>query len=89
MKAVILGLINIYCRIISPALPPICRFQPTCSHYSYEAISTLGLARGGLFAIWRLLRCHPFTSGGFDPVPDVCHISFPKTKLGLWDSTGT
>ena len=80
MKAVILGLINIYCRVISPALPPTCRFQPTCSHYSHEAISTLGLARGGLFAMWRLLRCHPFTSGGFDPVHSG-HIKLIQTIL--------
>jgi uncharacterized protein len=69
MKGAALGLIRIYQRRISPALPPGCRFQPTCSHYGYEAIERHGLVRGSLMTAWRLVRCNPFNSGGYDPVP--------------------
>lgn len=64
-----LTLIRLYQRLISPMLPPTCRFQPTCSEYGYEAISTHGLFKGGRLAIWRVLRCNPFCKGGYDPVP--------------------
>ena len=62
-------LIRAYQRLISPVLPPSCRFIPTCSQYAYEAISRYGAMRGGLMAVKRLLRCHPFHPGGYDPVP--------------------
>ena len=65
---VILRLIGLYQRWISPSLMPACRYTPTCSHYAAEAIELHG-ARGVLLAAWRLLRCHPFTRGGYDPVP--------------------
>ena len=65
----VLGLIRIYQSTIGPALPPACRFQPTCSHYAYEAIERHGLVRGGWLAIKRLARCQPFGSSGYDPVP--------------------
>ena len=58
-----------YRRWISPALPARCRFYPSCSAYALEAISTHGVLRGLRLAIWRLLRCHPFHPGGYDPVP--------------------
>ncbi|MDZ4803300.1 MAG: membrane protein insertion efficiency factor YidD [Candidatus Eisenbacteria bacterium] len=57
-----------YRRIISPYLPPSCRFQPTCSEYARLAIVRFGAKRGGLKALRRLLRCHPFHPGGYDPV---------------------
>lgn len=57
-------------RRISPALPARCRFYPSCSAYALEAITRYGAARGTALALWRLLRCHPFHPGGFDPVPD-------------------
>ena len=60
-----------YKRVLSPLLPPACRFHPTCSAYAAEAIERHGLARGGLLAAWRLLRCQPWSAGGFDPVPPV------------------
>ena len=53
-----------------------CRFHPTCSHYAVEAVELHGPARGSLLAAWRVLRCHPFCRGGFDPVPD--RKSFPR-----------
>ncbi|HDI58926.1 MAG TPA: membrane protein insertion efficiency factor YidD [Desulfobacteraceae bacterium] len=62
-------LIRAYQLLVSPVLPPSCRFTPTCSQYAYEAVSRYGAVRGGLMAFKRLLRCHPFHPGGYDPVP--------------------
>jgi putative membrane protein insertion efficiency factor len=58
-----------YRRWISPAMPARCRFYPSCSAYALEAISRHGALRGTALAVWRLLRCHPFHPGGYDPVP--------------------
>ena len=58
-----------YKRFLSPLLPRACRFEPTCSVYAKEAVQRHGLARGVRLAAWRLLRCNPLNSGGFDPVP--------------------
>jgi uncharacterized protein len=68
MKRIALGLIRGYQRFLSPVLPPSCRFQPTCSEYAYEAIGRYGIVRGSAKAMWRILRCHPFSRGGFDPL---------------------
>ncbi|MEI7904008.1 MAG: membrane protein insertion efficiency factor YidD [Candidatus Firestonebacteria bacterium] len=70
MKPLILFLIKIYKKIVSPLLPPSCRFTPTCSEYAAEAVKKFGAARGSYLAVKRLLKCHPFHSGGFDPVPN-------------------
>ena len=65
-----LMLIRIYQLTISRGLPPnTCRFYPSCSHYGYQSIYKYGIIKGGLMTIWRILRCNPFNSGGFDPVP--------------------
>lgn len=69
MKRVFLWLIRFYQRCISPALPPSCRFTPTCSEYAYQAIARHGAIKGGCLAIRRILKCHPFHPGGYDPVP--------------------
>ncbi len=69
MKRLILGIIRFYQKYISPAFPPSCRFQPTCSHYSYEAVQKYGARKGGWLAVKRISRCHPFNPGGYDPVP--------------------
>lgn len=58
----------LYQRVISPGLPRRCRYEPTCSRYAVEAIRELGVARGAVLAVWRLLRCNPFSHGGYDPV---------------------
>lgn len=62
-------LIRGYQRVISPALPPSCRFTPSCSQYTLEAVERHGVVRGGWMGLRRLLRCHPFHPGGYDPVP--------------------
>lgn len=64
-----LGLIRFYQRLISPLLPPACRFWPTCSSYAAQAITVHGLVKGGYLTARRLLKCHPFHPGGYDPVP--------------------
>lgn len=69
MKRLVLGLIRFYQHYISPLTGPTCRFQPTCSHYTYEAIEKYGLIKGMWLGIKRILRCHPFHPGGYDPVP--------------------
>ncbi|MGB4610961.1 MAG: membrane protein insertion efficiency factor YidD [Saccharofermentanales bacterium] len=62
-------LIRFYQRRISPNSPPRCRYSPTCSQYAIEAIQTWGFIRGIFLSIWRILRCNPFSRGGYDPVP--------------------
>lgn len=69
MKRIALVPISIYRRWISPGLPRRCRYEPTCSAYAEESIRRFGFTRGILLAAWRLLRCNPFSNGGFDPVP--------------------
>lgn len=69
MKRLLLAPIGAYQRHLSPALPRRCRYEPTCSAYAAESIRRFGPARGLLLACWRLLRCNPFSHGGFDPVP--------------------
>ncbi len=69
MKQLLLWLIKLYQNTLSRALPPSCRFTPSCSHYGYEAIQKYGAMKGGYLAIRRILRCHPFNPGGYDPVP--------------------
>ena len=71
MKYVAMALIRLYQLTLSPLLPPSCRYEPTCSHYSYDAIERFGFFKGGWLAIKRISRCHPFHPGGYDPVPDL------------------
>ncbi|HEX7244789.1 MAG TPA: membrane protein insertion efficiency factor YidD [Solirubrobacterales bacterium] len=69
MKRLVLALIAAYQRWLSPAFPRRCRYEPTCSAYTAESVRRFGVARGSLLGAWRLLRCNPFSHGGFDPVP--------------------
>jgi putative membrane protein insertion efficiency factor len=71
MKAVLLALIRLYQLTLSRALPPTCIYEPSCSQYSYQAIERFGAMRGGWMAVKRVCRCHPFNSGGYDPVPEL------------------
>ena len=61
--------IKIYQLLISPLFPPSCRFTPTCSHYSIEALKKFGIFKGSWLSIKRILRCHPWGGSGYDPVP--------------------
>ena len=68
MKYLLMYLIKIYQRILSPLFPPSCRFIPTCSEYSYQALKKYGAIKGSVLSIWRILRCNPFNKGGYDPL---------------------
>jgi putative membrane protein insertion efficiency factor len=68
VKSVLLFLLTAYKKLLSPLLPPACRFVPTCSEYAYEAVKRHGAWRGSWMGLRRLLRCHPFHPGGYDPV---------------------
>ena len=65
---IVLAPVRAYQRVISPALPRRCKYHPTCSAYAVEAVETYGILRGGVLAVWRVLRCNPFSHGGYDPV---------------------
>ncbi len=69
----LLQLLRTYKWLISPLFPPACRYVPTCSEYAIEAVERFGIVRGSARAIWRLLRCHPFVEGGYDPVLKRAH----------------
>jgi len=68
VRRLFIGVIEIYRRFLSPMLPPTCRFEPSCSLYTVQAIEKYGVLRGLFMGILRVLRCHPFARGGFDPV---------------------
>jgi uncharacterized protein len=67
-KTCVLYLLRGYKWVLSPMLPPACRYVPTCSEYAMEAVERYGAVRGMAMAMWRVLRCHPFAKGGYDPV---------------------
>jgi len=69
LRGAVVAVLRLYKRFVSPWLPPACRFYPSCSEYAAEAVERHGVSRGMVLAARRLLRCHPFHSGGFDPVP--------------------
>ncbi|MEN8189832.1 MAG: membrane protein insertion efficiency factor YidD [Thermodesulfobacteriota bacterium] len=79
VKKGILLIIKGYRYLISPLFPPSCRFTPTCSSYALTAIECHGVFKGGYMAVRRILRCHPFSPGGYDPVQGHCHCQ-KKTK---------
>lgn len=70
MKYLMIGLVKLYRKFISPLKPPSCRFTPTCSEYALEAFTKRGFFIGLILTVWRVLRCNPFSKGGYDPVPE-------------------
>lgn len=68
MSKLILWFIEVYQKVISPWTPKTCRFHPTCSEYSYQAVKKYGAFKGGFKSIKRISKCHPFNSGGYDPL---------------------
>ncbi len=78
MKRVFLWLIRFYQRHISAHTPPVCRFKPTCSQYTYTAIERFGVWKGGWMGVKRILRCNPFCKGGYDPVPEVLNTTLRR-----------
>ncbi|MCI6824806.1 MAG: membrane protein insertion efficiency factor YidD [Ruminococcus bromii] len=70
MKKVLLAIIRFYRAAISPYTKPSCKYIPTCSEYGLEAIERFGALKGSALTIWRILRCNPFSKGGYDPVPE-------------------
>ena len=67
-RGVVVAPIMVYQRFISPAIPRRCKYEPTCSHYAVDAIREYGILRGLVLGVWRLLRCNPWSYGGYDPV---------------------
>lgn len=87
LKKSFLSIIRFYQRFISPMTPPTCRFYPTCSEYTKEAIEVYGAFKGGYMGVKRILKCHPFHEGGFDPVPlkkTNIHIIIHKQIMHLY-----
>ena len=70
MKHLMIWLIGLYRKFISPMKPPCCRFTPSCSAYAIEAYKKRGFFVGTILTVWRILRCNPFCKGGYDPVPE-------------------
>lgn len=79
MKRLLIKLIQFYRTAISPRGPSVCKYIPTCSQYGLEAIERFGALKGGLLTAWRILRCNPWSRGGYDPVPEKKE---KKKKLG-------
>ena len=75
MKIIILSIIRFYRKFISPALPPSCRFYPTCSQYALTSVERFGTFKGSWLAVKRISKCHPFHPGGFDEVPECKNCS--------------
>lgn len=69
MKKVLINLIRFYQKYLSPMKSTKCPYTPSCSQYGLEAIQKYGTVKGGMLAVWRILRCNPFSRGGYDPVP--------------------
>jgi putative membrane protein insertion efficiency factor len=67
MRRILLAPIRFYSRVISPALPPRCKYHPSCSAYAVGAVERYGILRGLVLAVWRVLRCNPWSHGGYDP----------------------
>ena len=83
LARLVLAPIRAYQRVISPALPRRCKYHPTCSEYAVQAIGGYGILRGAVLAAWRLLRCNPWSHGGYDPVSAQTLFRRPPRPRGL------
>ena len=81
-KLVVLQLLRLYKGAVSPLLLPACRYVPSCSEYAMEAVERYGVLRGGGMALKRLLRCHPFVRGGYDPVAKIHSLNSETATMG-------
>lgn len=88
MKYLMIGLVRLYQKVISPIKPSCCRFTPTCSAYAIEAFKKRGFFIGFILTVWRILRCNPFSKGGYDPVP-VKGLRNPKRAELIEDDQTT
>lgn len=79
MKKLFMSMVRGYQKFISPLFPPTCRYSPTCSQYTLEALEKHGAVKGSLMGISRIIRCNPFVDGGFDPVPE--HFSLKRQRM--------
>ncbi len=70
-RRMVAALISVYQKLVSPVVSPNCRYQPTCSSYTKEAVERFGVIRGGWLGMRRIGRCHPLRPGGYDPVPEL------------------
>jgi putative membrane protein insertion efficiency factor len=68
LRAVVIAPVRVYQRVVSPLIGPRCKYYPSCSEYAVQAIRRYGILRGTILAAWRILRCNPFSHGGYDPV---------------------
>ena len=89
MKHVMIWLISLYRKFISPIKPPCCRFTPSCSAYAIDAFRKRGFFVGLGLTVWRILRCNPFSRGGYDPVPDPRHARKKCRDTSCKIHTGT
>ena len=78
MKRLLIGAIRLYRKTLSPFIGQQCRFEPTCSHYGEEASAKHGALRGTILTVWRILRCGPWSKGGYDPVPETFLVKHEK-----------
>jgi putative membrane protein insertion efficiency factor len=83
LTRLVLAPIRAYQRVISPALPRRCKYHPTCSEYAVQAIGSYGILRGAVLAAWRLLRCNPWSHGGYDPVSAQTLFRRPSRQRGV------
>ena len=83
MKHIMIWLVRLYRKYISPLKPPCCRFTPTYSAYAIEAFQKRGFFAGLILTVWRILRCNPFGKGGYDPVPDRGFKSYSKRRENI------
>lgn len=79
LKTTLISIISVYKAVISPVLPPSCRFYPSCSDYARESIEQHGVLKGVYLALRRLLKCHPYHEGGYDPVPAAHEKTMNRT----------